>query len=124
MECNKRPLCGDLTFQVFAHKEEGNGVVIYSPCKYNEAMKAEFNALGGVKGIVVPHAFHTAFVAAYLAEWPDLVMFAGPGLTAEVKPHLFERTTGTVFLDEECNTSPEAVAFQEEYEFEYVRVMI
>jgi len=116
MECNKRPLCGDLTFQVFTHKEEGKGVVIYSPCKFSEAMKDEFNALGGVKGIVVPHAFHTAFVEAYLKEWPDLVMYCGPGLTAEVKPLLFERTTGAVFLEDTFETA-EALAFSNEYEF-------
>ena len=81
---SQRPLCGDLTFQVFAHEEAGKGVVIFSPCKFSAAMKDEFNALGGVKGIVVPHAFHTAFVAAYLEEWPELTMYCGPGLNAEV----------------------------------------
>jgi len=115
----KRPLAGQLHFQGFTHPSgaAGSGIVLYSPCKFSKAIKAEFDALGGVKGIVVPHAFHTAFVHEYLEAWPDLVFFAGPGLDKEAKPGLFARTTGTNCEVDEAMayTSPEAVAFMKEW---------
>ena len=39
-------------FQGFTHPSgaAGSGIVLYSPCKFSKAIKAEFDALGGVKG--------------------------------------------------------------------------
>eukprot|EP01052_Picozoa_sp_SAG31_P047441 SAG31_NODE_9497_length_1268_cov_1.054748_1_plen_303_part_00 len=127
MECTKRPLAGNFNFQVFTHPSEvapgsqTKGVVIFSPCKFSQAMKDEFNAMGGVKGILVPHGFHTAFVRAYLDTWPDLVMFLGPGITAEMKPHMFERTTGFFYhYEEEGWNVPEAMAFKDEWQIDTI----
>jgi len=121
---NKRPLAGNLCFQAFTHPSGAadGGVVIFSPCKFSEHIKADLHALGGVKGIVVPHAFHTAFVQDYLDEWPDLVFFAGPGLDETTKPGLLERTTGAVVLcDAEGKWGGDvAAAFTAEWQFEII----
>lgn len=122
MESTRRPLAGNFNFQVFTHPSgENKGVIIFSPCKFSQAMKDEWNAMGGVKGILVPHGFHTAFVAAYLAEWPEVVMFLGPGITAELKPHMFTPRPGPFYHYEEGGwDAPEAVAFKNEWDVDIV----
>lgn len=55
-------------------------LIIHDPCKINNAVKAEIDALGVVRFIIVPGSFHHLFVADFQQHYPSAETWLCPGL--------------------------------------------
>jgi uncharacterized protein DUF4336 len=56
------------------------GLVLHSPVALDQALRAELDALGPVRGAIAPDMAHHLFVADYQTGYPDAELFAAPGL--------------------------------------------
>jgi hypothetical protein len=57
-----------------------DNLLIHSPVAIDDEIVAELAMLGTVRHIVAPNKFHHLFVPAWLVQFPDAQVYAGPGL--------------------------------------------
>ncbi|HJL15853.1 MAG TPA: DUF4336 domain-containing protein [Sandaracinaceae bacterium LLY-WYZ-13_1] len=57
-----------------------DGLVLHSPVAPDEALADAIDALGPVRWLVAPCAFHHLFVEAAAKRWPDAEILAAPGV--------------------------------------------
>jgi hypothetical protein len=58
------------------------GLLLHSPTRLTEALKAELDALGVIRHIIAPNSYHYLFVGQWLQHRPDAVTWGAPGLRA------------------------------------------
>jgi hypothetical protein len=81
---------------------EGGGVLVHAPGPLSDEQRAEIDAIGPVRAIVLPNRLHHLFAAAAAEAWPDAPVHAAGGLRGK-RPDLR--------IDEELGeTSPAAWA--------------
>ncbi len=56
------------------------GVLIHSPCHFDDALARAVSKLGAVKAIIVPGSFHHLHVPSCQAAFPDAKTYACPGV--------------------------------------------
>ena len=54
----------------------GDGLVLHSPIAIDDALKAEIDALGPVRHVVAPSAYHHLFAGDAAKTWPDAKLLA------------------------------------------------
>ena len=55
-------------------------LIIHDPCRIDDAIKKQIDALGEVKFIIAPGNFHHLFVTDFQEQYPDVATFICPGL--------------------------------------------
>jgi hypothetical protein len=63
----------------------GDGLVVHSPIAIDDELKAEIDALGPVRFIVAPNAYHHLFVGDAMKAWPDASLVAPAALRKKRK---------------------------------------
>lgn len=61
------------------------GLWLHSPVPIDDAVAAEINALGPVRGLVAPNRLHHLFLGAAATRWPGAAVYGAPGLAEKVK---------------------------------------
>ncbi len=56
------------------------GLVIHSPVRLTDALKAEIDALGPVRAVLAPNRLHHLFVGDFVAAYPDAAFHCSPAL--------------------------------------------
>lgn len=56
------------------------GLVVWSPIELDDAQAAAIDALGTVRWIIAPNAFHHLHLGAAMRRWPDAALIAPEGL--------------------------------------------
>lgn len=79
----------------------GDGLILYSPVKVDDALAAEIDQLGEVRWIVAPNLFHHLYARRAKERWPDAELLVAPGLLEKS-----QRLTGGQVLD--AASPPEA----------------
>jgi len=77
----------------------GDGLVLISPCPIDDALAAEIDALGTVRAVIAPNAFHYLYFAAAAGRYPD----AGRYLAEGVAKKLGSAPSGSVTLSGEAD---------------------
>jgi hypothetical protein len=73
---------------------EGSGLWLHSPVALDRSLREELDALGRVRFVVCPNRGHHMFAGDYFAAYPDVTIYAAPGLS-EKRPDLpFEGVLG------------------------------
>ena len=61
---------------------------VHSPTELTDGLRAELDALGPVRHLVVPNHAHTTHVADWRAAWPQATVWAAPGADVETAREL------------------------------------
>ncbi|MDR6263483.1 DUF4336 domain-containing protein [Roseobacter sp. N2S] len=69
---------------------DGGDLMIWSPVKLQDDLRAQVDALGTVRHIVPPNALHHLSVAEWVAAYPQAKLYAPPGLRAKRKDLKFD----------------------------------
>lgn len=60
------------------------GLVLIAPCPIDEALAGELAAIGAVRALVAPNAFHHFYFVAASKRYPEAVCFAAEGVAAKL----------------------------------------
>jgi len=77
----------------------GDGLVLISPCPIDDALAAEIQALGQVRAVIAPNAFHYLYFVDAAERYPD----AGRYLAEGVAKKLRSAPAGAVMLSAEAD---------------------
>ena len=77
----------------------GDGLVLISPCPIDDALAAEIQALGQVRAVIAPNAFHYLYFVDATERYPD----AGRYLAEGVAKKLRSAPAGAVTLSAEAD---------------------
>lgn len=77
----------------------GDGLVLISPCPIDDALAAEIDALGQVRAVIAPNAFHYLYFVDAAERYPD----AGRYLAEGVAKKLGSTPAGAVTLSAEAD---------------------
>ena len=75
-------------------KLENGDLIIHDPCKIDNLVKKEIDAIGKVEYIVAPGNYHHLFVADFQQQYPDAETFLCPGLERKRPDIKFEWVLG------------------------------
>lgn len=70
----------DLYARTTIIKLDNGELIVHDPCKIDEAVKSEIDALGTVKFIIAPGSYHHLFIEDFQAKYPDAETYLCPGL--------------------------------------------
>ncbi len=62
----------------------GDGLVLISPCPIDDALAAEIDALGTVRAVIAPNAFHYLYFVDAAERYPDAERFLAEGVTGKL----------------------------------------
>ncbi|MBS0337826.1 MAG: DUF4336 domain-containing protein [Proteobacteria bacterium] len=75
-------------------KLRSGGIVIHSPCAFDESLTAEVAALGPVAAIIAPGNFHWLHVRSCQQAFPRAVTYICPGVEKRAKGLAFDAVLG------------------------------
>ncbi len=61
-----------------------NGLLLISPCSIDDALAAELEALGTVRALVAPNAFHHLFIPDAAKRYPQAACFLADGVEKKI----------------------------------------
>lgn len=67
-----------------AGDQEGAGVLLIAPCPIDDALAAEIEAIGPVRGILAPNCFHHFYLLDALARFPDATPWLAEGVAEKL----------------------------------------
>ena len=70
----------DLFGRMTIIKLENGDLIVHDPCKIDDLVKSEIDALGEVKYIIAPGNYHHLFVTDFQKQYPNAETFLCPGL--------------------------------------------
>jgi hypothetical protein len=62
----------------------GDGLVLISPCPIDNALAAEIDALGTVRAVIAPNAFHYLYFVDATERYPDATRFLAEGVAKKL----------------------------------------
>jgi hypothetical protein len=62
----------------------GDGLVLISPCPIDDALAAEIDALGTVRAVIAPNAFHYLYFVDAAERYPDATRFLAEGVAGKL----------------------------------------
>ena len=76
-----------------------DGLVLISPCSIDDSLASEINALGTVRAVIAPNAFHHRYFADAIERYPGASRFFAEGVAKKVE----STPTDTVTLGAEAD---------------------
>ncbi len=73
-------LGAELGTRMTAIRLPDRGLFLHSPIALCESLRKELDSLGSVRYAVAPNRFHHLYVGDYVDAYPDVQIFAAPGL--------------------------------------------
>ncbi len=70
---------------------EDGGLFVWSPIPLSNALRVKVDALGAIRHIVAPNAFHHLYLGEWQAAYPEALVYAPPGLRKKRKDIRFDR---------------------------------
>ena len=78
----------------------GDGLVLISPCPIDDALAAEIDALGTVRAVIAPNAFHYLYFVDAAERYPDAIRFLAEGVAGK----LGSTPPGSIILSSEADS--------------------